>query len=604
MAVVGDRIRNRYTLREQLGTGGMGAVWLASDDALDRDVALKCPQLGDKQSVKRLHTEARNAARLRHRNIVAVFDVFDEDSTCWLVMEYIDGVSLAHAARESGTLDLQSVATIGGQIAEALAHAHTLGITHGDVTPENIILAVDGTAKLADFGISYDMWGDVTRTDNATIRGKLPYLAPEVARGLPAGMASDVFSLGASLFTAVEGHSPLGEVDHPAAWVTRSADGTIETPRKAGPLTTVLTCMTSVSPKSRPSAAEVSEMCKQISSPTAAVPRSDKRRSALSTAARRRGRFVMFVAAAVVVGTVAAGGYAFFHRMHPRSVDQTMVVGDPHTADPCALLTAATLTRFGDTILVADAGNFDRCDLSVRADGGEVGDVKLALLTAAPDLVTSVRTTRIGNVTVLSEQANGARCERTLVLTDGHRINITGRQDIPTGPDPCALADAVTSYSVDVLNRGPIPRRPVPLPAESLASADTCELLDGPALRSVPGVDALHPVAGFGQWSCRWNSTIDGAARLMYDRHPPLTATDGQPITLRDRQAFVAPASDSPSDCTIRTEYRPYTNITGQPRVELIVVQVYGTQPMAERCATAKTLSIAALDALATKLPH
>ncbi|KAA8881869.1 serine/threonine protein kinase [Nocardia colli] len=606
MAVVGDRIKDRYTLREQLGTGGMGVVWLATDDDLDRDVALKCPRLVDRQSIRRLRTEARNVARLHHPYIVSVYDFFEEDSACWLVMEYVPGHSLAKVLQEHGTLRPARAATIGWQMAEALAHAHAHGIAHRDVTPENILIVGDDIAKLTDFGISQDLWGEATRTDDATVRGKLPYLAPEVAQGRPADLASDIFSLGATLFTAVEGHSPFGKVDHPATWIARASDGAIEEPSKGGLLSEVLTQLMAPNPKRRPSAAAAVELFKKVNPPgSRTLDRIAQWRSVRSDFERRRRRRVTLAAVAVVLLVAVVGTGLIVGRSHHVSpAAHLIMLGDARTADPCALLTSQSLAGFGQTVLSVDEGNFDRCDLLVRVGGQLTGDVKLRLLSGTTSPDSQIQSKHVGNVDVLAEAVNDERCERTIALADSNRVNITGRRDVDNGPDPCALVDAATGYAVEMLNRGPIPRRPAPLSAESLISANACALLDGAALGNLPGIDALHPLPGFGNWSCRWASTIDGEARVEFDRHPALTLAEGHPMTIGGYQVFLTPGSDGPDQCAVRAEYRPYTNITGQPRFEIVAVKVLGTAPMTQRCDIAQALMTAVLRALDLGMPR
>jgi serine/threonine-protein kinase len=285
----------------------------------------------------------------------------------------------------------------------------------------------------------------------------------------------------------------------------------------------------------------------------------------------------------------------------PAVAQVPVAIGDAHTVDPCALVETASLARFGEVDLSTDSGNFNRCDLLVQPAGRLIGDVKVALANGTPDPSSQLRITRVGSVTIYSEPVIGTTCDRTLALADGNQIDITGRKDERTGPDPCALADAATDHAVDVLNRGPIPRRPAPLQAASLAVVDACGLLDGSALRDVPGVDALHPMPGFGNWSCRWNSTVDnGGVDVFFDRNPPLTADDGQPVKLGGLPSFVTPEFDGPHDCTVRVQYRPYTNITGSQMVELVAVKLFGSQPTKQRCATARALATAAV----AKLPR
>ncbi|EFL25588.1 LOW QUALITY PROTEIN: histidine kinase, partial [Streptomyces himastatinicus ATCC 53653] len=279
-AGAGDRIAGRYLLQEPIGRGGMGIVWRAHDELLDRRVAAKCARPDDERAAQRLKKEARNAARLHHPNIVSVFDFiedFAEDFTeggemCWIVMECVSGGSLADLVEERGPLSPEEAGSIGCQIAAALAKSHAEGVVHGDVTPENILVAGDGVAKLTDFGISRALWSEVTLTRTGGVQGKPPYLPPEVARGASADRKSDIFSLGASLFAAVEGQSPYGEAAHPMAYVARAIDGAIETPHRAGPLGEPLAALLEVEPKQRPAAPKALRLLRQATPGAPAAP--------------------------------------------------------------------------------------------------------------------------------------------------------------------------------------------------------------------------------------------------------------------------------------------------------------------------------------------
>ena len=208
-------IGGRYLLQRQIGRGGMGAVWLAVDEVLGRDVAVKRIGYfpgGDTPGLVRAQREAKLAARLNHPHVVAVFDFVTEGHEQWLVMEHVEGTDLAGLVDEYGGLPPDDAAKVLGQVAEALAAAHAAGIVHRDVKPSNILITRDGTAKLADFGIARAR--DSTVTASGLVTGSPAYLAPEVAAGQPATEASDVWSLGASLYQALAGHSPYDTSDN------------------------------------------------------------------------------------------------------------------------------------------------------------------------------------------------------------------------------------------------------------------------------------------------------------------------------------------------------------------------------------------------------
>jgi len=203
-------IAGRYTLGRELGRGGMGAVHLARDEVLGREVAIK--RIGmlpgaTSPDLARAEREARLAAMLNHPHVVSVFDLVADQDHQWLVMEYVEGESLAERIRSGGGLDHAEAAQIMWQVADGLASAHQAGITHRDVKPSNILVTADGQAKLTDFGIARSQ-ADVSLTQTGLVTGSPAYLAPEVASGAGGGAASDVWSLGATLFHVLAGTPP------------------------------------------------------------------------------------------------------------------------------------------------------------------------------------------------------------------------------------------------------------------------------------------------------------------------------------------------------------------------------------------------------------
>ncbi len=264
MLVESRRIRDRYRLLEPIGGGAMGTVWRAQDEKLDRTVAIKellLPHDHDEQRTQeaknRAMREARIAARLQHSHAITVFAVLEEEDRPWLVMEYLPSKSLALVlGEEPATVD--DAIRVGVQISSALAGAHRAGVVHRDVKPANILVSEDGTAKITDFGISRAI-GDVKLTATGEIAGTPAYLAPEVARGEDADFAADVFSLGATLYAAVEGQSPYGTADNPIALLYKASSGEIVPPEKAGRLTPLLLRMLAPEPAERPSMDEVEQ---------------------------------------------------------------------------------------------------------------------------------------------------------------------------------------------------------------------------------------------------------------------------------------------------------------------------------------------------------
>ncbi|WP_206612281.1 serine/threonine-protein kinase [Prescottella agglutinans] len=256
----------RYRLRSKLGGGGMGAVWLAHDTLLDREVAVKqvtsTTGLSDAEAREirdRALREGRNAAQLSHDHAIAMYDVAVESGEPWLVMEYLPSRSLAEAMNLVDTLPPLEVAQIGAQIAAALTDAHAAGILHRDIKPGNILVADRGDAlgivKISDFGIARAK-GDAPSGKAGVITGTPAYFAPEVARGDDPTEASDVFSLGATLYTVVEGQPPFGLDSDPIALLHRVAKAEIYRPSLSGPLTDTLLHMLEPDPTRRPTMAQ------------------------------------------------------------------------------------------------------------------------------------------------------------------------------------------------------------------------------------------------------------------------------------------------------------------------------------------------------------
>jgi eukaryotic-like serine/threonine-protein kinase len=263
---VGARlVADRYRLDQPVGAGAMGVVWRAHDLRLDRTVALKelltQPGLADAEAETakaRAMREGRIAARLQHPHAICVYDVaLDTGSTGdrsvpWLVMEYLPSRSLATVLAERGTLSPHEAAMVGRQVAAALAAAHAAGIVHRDIKPGNILLGRNGTVKITDFGISRASW-DATVTRTGILAGTPAYFAPEVARGELPGPAGDVFSLGATLYAAVEGQPPFGLDENTLALLRAVAEGRVRPPQQAGPLSAVLLQLLTNDPRQRPS---------------------------------------------------------------------------------------------------------------------------------------------------------------------------------------------------------------------------------------------------------------------------------------------------------------------------------------------------------------
>jgi eukaryotic-like serine/threonine-protein kinase len=263
------RIGDRYELAGRLGQGGMGTVWQAHDELLGRDVAIKevlLPEgLSDRERGER-HArtirEARSAARLSHPGAVTVHDVVEHDGRPWIVMELVSAPSLQSVIDTEGPLPPRRVAHIGRQMLAALRAAHAAGIVHRDIKPSNVLVAAADRVVVTDFGIAA-LEGDATLTGTGVLIGSPAYIAPERARGDRSGPAGDLWSLGATLYAAVEGRSPFersGPVSTLAAIMAEEAPP----PRGAGPLTPVLAGLLRRDPADRMTAAEADRLLAQV----------------------------------------------------------------------------------------------------------------------------------------------------------------------------------------------------------------------------------------------------------------------------------------------------------------------------------------------------
>jgi serine/threonine protein kinase len=234
-------IADRYRLIEPLGQGGMGRVWKARDEVLHRDVAIKelVPPPGltpeERQEMReRSLREARAIARLNNVNVVRIFDVLRTDGDPWIVMEYVASRSLQDILASDGPITPVRAAEVGLGVLGALGAAHRSGVMHRDIKPGNVLLADDGRVVLTDFGLA-TVPGDPNVTRTGLVLGSPAYIAPERARDGTAGPEADLWSLGATLFAAVEGQSPYAR---PSAIGTLAALATEPPPppRRAGPL--------------------------------------------------------------------------------------------------------------------------------------------------------------------------------------------------------------------------------------------------------------------------------------------------------------------------------------------------------------------------------
>ncbi|GAB3939761.1 hypothetical protein GCM10027614_22420 [Micromonospora vulcania] len=285
-------IAGRYRLLDLVGTGGMGRVWLARDEMLHRDVAVKevVPPswLAETERVElRLRTlrEARTAARLNHPNVVQIYDVVHERENPWIVMEYVASRSVQQIISSEGPLSPQRTARIGLAVLAALRAAHSAGVLHRDVKPHNVLVADDGRVVLTDFGLATFDGGEGAMTGPGTVLGSPQFVAPERARDGVSNPRTDMWSLGATLYATVEGQSPYARS---SAMATLSALAT-EPPdpmRRAGALRPVLTGLLQRDPDGGSPPPRRSRCCGLLRRPPTSPPSPPGRRRWRHCAAR------------------------------------------------------------------------------------------------------------------------------------------------------------------------------------------------------------------------------------------------------------------------------------------------------------------------------
>ncbi|MEV7982050.1 serine/threonine-protein kinase [Streptomyces sp. NPDC086519] len=258
-------IAGRYRLADIIGSGGMGRVWRAHDEVLHRAVAIKeltaalyVSESDQPILLARTRAEARAAARINHSAVVTVHDVLEHDGRPWIVMELVEGRSLADEVKERGRVEPREAARIGLWVLRALRAAHSAGVLHRDVKPGNVLLGQDGRVLLTDFGIA-QIDGDTTITRTGEVVGSVDYLAPERVRGHDPGPSSDLWALGATLYTAVEGRSPFRRTS-PLTTMQAVVEDEAGEPLSAGPLEPVITALLRKEPAHRPSPEEAEQM--------------------------------------------------------------------------------------------------------------------------------------------------------------------------------------------------------------------------------------------------------------------------------------------------------------------------------------------------------
>ncbi|MCT9082485.1 serine/threonine-protein kinase [Streptomyces fulvoviolaceus] len=641
----GDEFADRYVLKEVIGAGRSGDVWLAHDKVVGQDVALKPERVDGEEeaAVRRLLGEPRAMAKFRdHPHVVTLFDVVtvpqekggDADGdgagtrTYWFIMEYMPGGGLDRRPPVSPV----RAARIGAQLADALAALHEGGIVHCDIKPANIGLTRHGTAKLLDFGAAYRIGGTETITVNGPFSFTPDYAAPELARGNVPRPVSDVFCLAATLYALVTGSPPRGgEPEEDAApgrtesngkdaerlryW--RAEQGVVKLDAAAvGPLHPVLTAMLQRDPQHRPDAAEAKRLLEAIAASGPDVPTDASTTIPQDKSAGRRRWRRPLIAAALGISAVLAlglivvpdhgdGGKATSEPGQSRTEEDgsdgepQALIGDPHTADVCALADLTALEQFGDAEVDVDYGNFDRCDVLVGIDDKTRIDVSIRLRRGSPPEGSKPSRT-IGKIGIREEDSESDEC-KLLLTNDGEtdntlvgvRVNM-GKGSVFGGDATlCAVAYRAAESAAEVLDQGPLPRRHPAYKRASLAWANACKLLDAKALSIVPGLKVDVPDIGVANWSCEWSSDVDDLdTEIAFFRDQPKSAADdGTAITLSGYRAVVEPDDDT---CAVFIEARRYSGQDAVTAAEMVRLDVGGQRPTDRLCKMATDLAASA----------
>jgi hypothetical protein len=551
----GVLIGGRYRLHEQLGADDRSPVWRAADEAQGRIVAVRRVAVfgtpAEAASVRdRILLEAR-AVGSGHPHIVPIFDVVVEAGELWVTKEYVPARTLAGVLAERGPLPAGEVAAIGAQVASALAAAHAAGVVHRDVNPHNILVAWP-FVRLDDFGVT---------PSEAT-----PVVDPR----------NDVHALGGALYAAIGGH--------------RGAP-------RAGPLMWVLAGLTAADPAARPTAAQAEVMLRDVAGRAGSTPeRSRRRRLALGL-----GLVVWLVAVVITTGAavlaVAPGedsDRAPAISVAPSSAPTVPVIGDPRTADPCALVDEPALRQHGLTDVEPYAGAMTSCWAYVAVRQATEVAVSLELMPAAfmPEQSGGERDER-GPLTLVRYAFDGSYCTRRINLPDSNVVHVAA--DGRSGVDPetiCAVADTAADGAVARLLAAGVTARPIRVDTTVLAGRDACQLLTVGDLRALPGT-APTPVRGLADWSCRWGDWAGPSVTVTFWRGDDEPGDEETPIDVAGRPSTLYRSPDD-GGCVVTF---PQQRFDGH--VESVSVYVYDRRAGVDTCGAATAIAGAA----AAKLP-
>ncbi|MEV5548951.1 protein kinase [Streptomyces sp. NPDC052309] len=344
----GRVIAGRYRLQARLGRGGMGIVWQATDQLLGRQVAVKALPLDESLSAsearrrrERTLREARAVAQLRHPHVIVVHDVVEDDERAYMVMELVDGGSLADRVNAHGPVDATEAARIGVALLGALSTAHAAGILHRDVKPSNVLVAEDGRVVLTDFGVA-QVAGATTLTESGSFVGSPEYTAPERMSGAGTGPESDLWSLGVLLCAILSGSSPfhrdsLGGVLH--AVVSEE----IRPPAQAGPILPVVRGLLERDPGRRLGAAEAERMLRAFLA-TGRTPGSSSSRTGERRYTTRGVLMAVLLAAAAAGAGISAAALLADGGGEGDGAPTSTAPGTPTATSPSPGVPGATVT--------------------------------------------------------------------------------------------------------------------------------------------------------------------------------------------------------------------------------------------------------------------
>jgi hypothetical protein len=565
----GYLVAGRYRLEEELGQGGMGAVWRAVDQELGREVALKRAFGG---SVRR---EAKVGAGLMHPNVVVVFDAVTDEDAQWLVTEYVPATDLDRIIEAEGPLSEERALKIGGQLAAALSAIHRRGIVHRDIKPANVLVTADDVAKLTDLGIA--RWTEITQSGGAQLTGTLGYVAPEVANGGEATAASDMFALGATLYAAVEGQSPWGDgADGPFSQIQRAGKGTPIPYQRAKEIAPLLDALMERNPANRPTAADVTQY--------GDLPR-------LQGIRRRRRLRVRQSAILAGVGVLAVSAVLLAWFLPDRSAPDAAkpdVIGlgpDPAAVDPCAAISTNALRFYGQPFVDPEVLNFSSCVVTTELKDGS-GQVQTVLELARRDPYPSRQIVEGEMGEMERPDISDGQCERSISLPDTNRIIATSHSNERAEDAPiCAFAESVLTDAVALVNKGPLPQRSWTWPADSLARVDACTLLEATAVSKALGAPDDQPRQELGGWECTWEGKGNqNDLKVSYTREWPMETDDELTVprtSIGGRSAFVIPETGNKAVCKVMVVHRHY-----KPRLPVLE----GTEEMRDEVVTIRLI--------------